>query len=325
MADEQFEFTDEALAGLIGKENPEPEPEEGSVPPPGEVVMDDGRDERGRFTKKEEPEPEPEPEQEAGPEPILGKFKSQDDLVEAYQALEHKLSTTRADKDEFDQLKEQLEQMKSMLQPSTPSYDGSAVDRLIDEDPATATAISYQSGDTYRFREALSAWKDQDPFAAAVWVADIRRQAEMDQLRMEYEARIQSSDAETQNQQFSRAWRDVAQQYPDVENYAQDILEAAQQAPEIIQGLQSGTYSDKTRVIENLYWLAKGRKADSLAAAMKEAATEQKQEQRQEKLDAVVSGASPAQVPQEDKSPIELWQERLLAGPNTSIREGLTQ
>ena len=59
-----------------------------------------------------EPEPQPEPQPVAEPEPILGKFKTQDDLIKAYQNLEKQLTkksqqvaeTAKVQSDDFDKL-----------------------------------------------------------------------------------------------------------------------------------------------------------------------------------------------------------------------------
>lgn len=311
-----FEFTDEALNSLGEQDNPA-EDEGAATPPPGEVVLDDGGSEK----------PAAEDTGEETPEPILGKFKTQDDLVEAYKALETKLATTRADKDEFDQLKEQFQQLQEYIQnpaPAAPTYDRGQFDRLIDEDPATAAELAYQSGDQYRVREAITAWKEMDPFSAAVWVGEKRREEELLAIRQQYDQQLGPVQQEAQSTQFNRAWAEVAGRYNDLPQFAEDILQAAQTAPEVIQGLRSGTYEDKTRVIENLYWLAKGRKADSLAEAVQEMAKERQEEDRQRKIDGAVASGSSAKVA-EGKTPVEIWQERILQSPNTSIREGLTQ
>lgn len=60
----------------------------------------------------QEPVVEPEPQPVADPEPILGKFKTQDDLIKAYQNLEKQLTkksqqvaeTTKVQSDDFDKL-----------------------------------------------------------------------------------------------------------------------------------------------------------------------------------------------------------------------------
>ena len=60
----------------------------------------------------QEPVAEPEPQPVADPEPILGKFKTQDDLIKAYQNLEKQLTkksqqvaeTSKVQSDDFDKL-----------------------------------------------------------------------------------------------------------------------------------------------------------------------------------------------------------------------------
>lgn len=60
----------------------------------------------------QEPVVEPEPQPVADPEPILGKFKTQDDLIKAYQSLEKQLTkksqqvaeTAKVQSDDFDKL-----------------------------------------------------------------------------------------------------------------------------------------------------------------------------------------------------------------------------
>jgi hypothetical protein len=68
----------------------------------------------------------------------------------------------------------------------------------------------------------------------------------------------------------------------------------ANTAPEVVGILQKGDYDSKKRVLESLYWMARGRASDNLAEVAQEAAQQQTEESRARKTGAQVASANTA-------------------------------
>lgn len=281
------------------------------------------RDERGRFAPQEQPEPEavaevepePEPEPEAVSEPpaeekMLGKFKSAEDLAKSYEALEAKLTEQGSELGELRKLREQLEQRQQEEQ-SVPLDQGTFdwFDEQVLENPNGAAIWAMKndpSGALYN--RALDSWYETNPRQAAGFERELAMQALAQEFSGRLESQTQPFVEQSQRNDFVTAWGNVKHVAPDLEEHADAILEAAQNAPEVVSMLQSGSLADKQRVIENLYYLAKGRQATSLSQAASEMAAQQASETRAAKDQAFV--ATSGTRPESDtRSPADQWLE----------------
>ena len=163
----------------------------------------------------------------------------------------------------------------------------------------------------------MDSWYEMQPRQAAAF----ERQMEQAQMVAYQQAQLAPIQQQAQQTEFVQAWQEAFGKFPDLGDHVDAIMEAAQSAPEILIPLSQGTQADKQRVIENLYWLAKGRQADSLAEAATQQATQQATAEKAAIQAAVVAPASSLAVA-EDKGPSQAESIRGTAPP--SISEGLT-
>src|SRR5262249_55465507 len=75
---------------------------------------------------------------------------------------------------------------------------------------------------------------------------------------------IQPAQEVQQRDSFMRAFEAVRAQYPDMPDYAPQILEAARGAPEVMQALASGDADAKERVLRTLFFVARGQNLEAL-------------------------------------------------------------
>lgn len=101
LADLEAEFKEEEPK----QEEPAQEPVEDKEPEPEEEPKEEPTAEKEEDSEPKEEEPAEEPEQPKEPELILGKFKSQDDLINAYKNLEKKMGEKAQEVKEVAQVK----------------------------------------------------------------------------------------------------------------------------------------------------------------------------------------------------------------------------
>lgn len=274
------------------------------VSPPAEPV----RDEQGRFASAEVPE---ETEEEVGEgEMILGKFKSPDDLAKSYESLSAKLDEQGAELGELRQMRQQLTQQQVYQQQPTMQLNQETVDwfdqQVMDNPQGSAVWALRQDPSGVLYNRAMEAWYEESPRQASAF----EREMEMGAMAQAVDQRLSSITAPMQarahQNDFSAAWNAASQQHPDLVEHGDAILEAAQSAPEVVALLQSGTLQDKQRVIENLYYLAKGKQATSLGAAAQDMAAQQAQETRAAKDESFVASSGQRNEPK-NKSNVEKW------------------
>lgn len=284
---------------------------------PVEATAERPRDEMGRFAPQDQPEPEgeavePEPAPAQAEEPLLGKFKSTEDLAKSYEALEAKLTEQGSELGELRKLREQLEQQQYQQPESYATLDQGTVDWFDEqamENPYGAAVWAMQNEPSgVLYNRAMDTWYQENPRQAA----SFERQLELRALAQEFSGRLEAQTQpfveQSQRNDFITAWGNVKQVAPDLEEHSDQILEAAQSAPEVVAMLASGSLADKQRVIENLYYLAKGRQATSLSQAASEMAAQQASETRAAKEQAFV--ASSGTRPESDtRSAAETWLE----------------
>lgn len=287
-----------SLQARYGQETtPEPEAAEPEVVEPEAAVAVEEppaeplRDEAGKFTN----------DTKLLEEHGLTQFKSVADALKSYRELQG-LQGRQAQ--EIGEIRQQLQEFAAVQQRQPVSYD--------DLDPADAAQIAWERGDTTATKAALEQWKVDDPFAAAVWVGNVQRQAEIAQLREEYAATLAPVQQRNQEQTIASAYHAVASRLPDINQFGDAIMEAAQSAPEVVAALKSGTAQDAERVFENLYWLAKGRQADTVTAAAQQAQAEQTEANRQAKAQAVVANVSSRPTSVEGKDAIDRFKQSIL-------------
>jgi len=192
-----------------------------------------------------------EPEQTEGKplqgEPLLGKFKSVDDLVKSYQELERKLG---ARDEEKEQLRQQLYMLQGYLQ---------ALPQMGQQQP---TPEQQQAKDEYD--ELLAEFEQLYP---GLTKALIRQQEKvMSERLQQIEQKIGQAVAPVQQfmmqEYFNRQALELAAKYPDFKDYAQDMMQIYQTQP-MLAAMPDG--------METAYQMAKAR---HLVAASQTAQTE---------------------------------------------------
>ena len=261
------------------------------------------RDEKGRFTAKQEPD-----------ELLLGKFRSVDDLASGYSNLEQELGRQAQ---EIGWLRSQAEAPdETSYAPDQRTVDW--FDEQVDENPRGAAIWAMQndrSGALYN--RAMDAWYEVQPRQAG----GFEREMEMGQLAQVISYQQAPLVQQAQQQEFVQAWQQAFSKIPDLSEHVDAIMSAAESAPEILIPLQRGSLADKQRVIENLYWLAKGRKADTLTEAAQQFASQQAQSERTAAQAAAVAPASSFAVSEAKGGDLA---QRIWGTTPPSISQGLT-
>ncbi len=187
-----------------------------------------------------------EPEQTEG-EPLLGKFKSVDDLVKSYQELERKLGSRDEEKE---QLRQQLYMLQGYLQ---------ALPQMGQQQPMPE---QQQAKDEYD--ELLAEFEQLYP---GLTKAMTRQQEKaMSERLQQIEQKVGQALAPVQQfmmqEHFNRQALELAAKYPDFKDYAQDMMQIYQTQP-MLAAMPDG--------METAYQMAKAR---HVVAASQTAQTE---------------------------------------------------
>lgn len=302
---------------------------QGAMPPEAREFT---RDDAGRFAKSEpdpEPEttePETEPEAEAAPEPepeperlYAGKYKTPDDLENAYQELQRKLGENSRDVQEYRRLQGEIEALKQAVEQSrtqAPGVDPIALANYLDERPDLAPQAAYEAatrGDSRAYEVAMEKWYEQAPRQAAAW----ERQNEIERVKQEMEAKIAASTQpiarQNQAQEFGAVLRSLTDEFPEIrdEKFAEAMLAEAQRLPAILEVLQAGDIASKEEAMRSLALMARGRMTDTLIAAATKANRQAQEEAMKAKEEAAVLTPSTSPTRTEGKaSRVEEWREQ---------------
>lgn len=301
--------------------------EEGETPVETEETGERPRNEKGQFVKEESPQ---EPEV---PEGYGERWKTKEDVERSYRELELKIAEQGQEVGELRKITREMEELRARMdqaqqQPQWDARTQSAFDRQLEENPAAATQMAAQKGDWQSYEIALQAWGEVDPFSAArfdsrlqVMATDQRLQA---QWQSQYEPKIQNLTQQNQQEGISRAWQAVAARHDDFSEFSEQLLEAAQSAPELVSALQSGNQPDAERMFENLYWMTKGRQGNTLKEAVQKSASQKAEEAEKARAEGTVATASLSNA-QGDKSPLDEWKDQIVSARPVSVRDELAR
>ena len=190
---------------------------------------------------------EPEPTETDTEQPLLGKFKSVDDLAKSYQELERKLGSRDEEKE---QLRQQLYMLQGYLQ---------ALPQMGQQQPMPE---QQQAKDEYD--ELLAEFEQLYP---GLTKAMIRQQEKaMSERLQQIEQKVGQAVAPVQQfmmqEHFNRQALELAAKYPDFKDYAQDMMQIYQTQP-MLAAMPDG--------METAYQIAKAR---HVVAASQTAQTE---------------------------------------------------
>jgi hypothetical protein len=309
----------------------QPDVEEATEPEQLPVGFEESLQQRfGQPADEEEPAPEEEPEGEEpeGPPPAAAEaeateerpdwlpdnFKNVKEFLRSQEELQQLLDRQGQELGELRPLKEQMERLEQLSQPR---YDQDELEVWFDENPTQIPYIAEearQKQDGALYEQAMEAWHAHNPRQAAAY----ERRLELTYMQQQFDERLNQVAAPVQEQEgvreFARVLAEVEAEHPDIQNFGDAILEAAQTTPEVVSILQRGTYDSKKRVVESLYWMARGRQADTLREAAETVAREQQDKTRRQKAKAggATASTSPAAV---DKSAIDRFKQSILDAP----------
>jgi hypothetical protein len=178
----------------------------------------------------------------AGEELLLGKFKSTDDLAEAYRQLEQKYTLTAQEKADLQSLLEgdgeeyEEEPVRAWGMTSEPTNEEELVS-WAERDPAGAAqwAVANQQRVPQELVNSVwEHWVERKPSEAMAWYS----QQQSQQMQQQYEQRIQELQSmveplrEQQTQSmFEGAVESLAQQIPDLPDYSDKIQQYIDNIP----------------------------------------------------------------------------------------------
>lgn len=254
------------------------------------------------------------------PEPILGKFKSTEDLIAAYQNLERQQGEKG---NELGELRRTVEELQASLeqyqQPQQRPITDQAVvdwfDTLVDQNPAQAAEWARQNGQQHLYDRAMETWYDLNPRQATGYEMSLREQMIRAQLQHELQPTLAPAQEFAAAQAFNRVWNTVAGQYPEITRHGDDIVQAAQEDPEILNLLMSGNDRLATMALENLVVRAQRKlqagQAETMAQATAQVAAEQRQEAVAARQQATVATAS-STVTTDGKGAVDRFKDNIL-------------
>lgn len=217
----------------------------------------------------------PADEAPAEPELILGKFKSHDDLAQAYKELEKKLGQRAqpepdpAPAEEYDEsLYEPAMAMPLGGVPQTMEQ----LDQWLGSQPAQAAQWVLQTQqDPELLKHALDTWAALDGTSFANFVADARvRQAEQawEERIKTLEQRLAPHDQAYQQQVAQTTQQMVAQSIPDWNDYGAKVTDLIKEHPGLKYAwAQSQTPADYVKVAQDAYGLIRWQEMAAQQAA----------------------------------------------------------
>lgn len=240
------------------------------------------RDEAGRFAAKETADVADDAAAEAAEQVkqdlILGRFKSHEELEKAYASLEGEYGRRSR---EWGEVKKELEQIREQTAPQQTRYEPDSVQDYFAENPAQilpAIQQAYASGDRTIVYLGIKALDDVDPVLAEGLRSEIAKRDAVAELGPQLERNAQNDF----NTTFAAAWHQVKADYPDLDQFADQILQAAEQDPETLRGLTEGTPESAKRTIATLYKIAAFDASKQDGALVAKTAAEEETRRQQE-------------------------------------------
>lgn len=250
-----------------------------------------------------EPEPvAPVEETPAEPELILGKYRTADDLAEAYRNLER----------EKGRLAQEVGELRQAVQPvqpvqSAPVDPGTVEDAFVNNPAAARNAAvqaatrALEQGDTAGYESIIETWGQYDQFGALRFDTARQTAAAQQQIVAQIAPQVQTARQYVEQNANQAATLAVQARHPDFEQVVGDLADASQVQNIIDAGfpvemlqLANGTQQQKEQLLETLYRWRVAEQAGQAAQAAPAVAAAAAQEHRDAKKAAVVASASSA-------------------------------
>lgn len=264
------------------------------------------------------------------------------ELQKALAAAEARL----AEKDSFigrqssdvGELREQVEELRQRL--NTPVAPTAApiqiTQELIDTNPGLAVQEAYRQNNEPALHAAFDAWKDEDPFTAATWLADRKLEQQQkvnDERFAAQQAEIAKASAGAEQSAEATQWKtafdEVKVTHPDFLEHAERLLtEVAPKYPVIANALSTGNAAEKAQALSALYALDRMGNPDAVQQQLATAAQEAEAEAAAARAAAgVVNGQTTVGQSTELKTTEELEQEAYVTRQRArpSLARGFTR
>lgn len=210
-----------------------------------------------------DPQPQPEPEPAADPDPVrsfggqllAGKYRTPEELADAYRQLEQKLGEQGAELGQYRTLIEQAQQQAQTPPPQTDD-DLARFDAWAEEQPVQAAQYALQTSPQL-YERVMTNWYDLDPKGAGRFERALEMQTLQRQMQAAYGQPLQHVREQRQQEEILEAWAEVQARHTDINAYATQIQQAFETYPHLLAPLQTGTREDRARAIEAAYLVAR--------------------------------------------------------------------
>ena len=318
-----LESLNPSLTGEEADKEPQPRAPDGKFasPNPPEGVEEDSAEEE----VPEEDGIEPVAEQQDGEEELEYELDLEDPKVQAYlekydgdlnkalAAATDASSLIGQQGNEMGQMRQQLTEMQQYLQWQHQQAQQAAAQpqpsnlppvnwgELIDDNPAAAAKEALSRWDDRALVAAVEAWKEEEPYEAAVFVMGLANELTRLELEEQNQARfVQAQQQAALQHQQRAAFEDLGKQvgrviekYPDLPEALPAIAEVAEERPMLRAALERGNPAQVAGALEDLYIIASSRQvADTSGDAMRKVAQATQREAQEAKAKAAVVSAS---------------------------------
>lgn len=262
------------------------------------------RNEKGQFVpvNPEPPQAQPEgDEPEPEPELILGKFRSTDDLIRAYQEVEGRLGQQGSELGEMRKLLEQVAADRAA--PPQPVYMPD-VDELLEENPTAALEVAWRSNDQRLYQRVYNQVQELVPGLADTWVQNKRLEWELAQVKAKVEDTFAASQETRQQATLAEAYAQIKGKYPDFDDRQAEMAKEAARYAQLTKRsiindyLNAGDVEAAVEALDYLYTKAGPPTAENLTNRAKELAQTHAETVQQVRKDALVApgqgGSDPA-------------------------------
>lgn len=302
----------------VASETEQPTEAEGSPAEPAAATASERpRDpETGQFLPKETAE-------EQSERLLAGKYRSTEQLEQAYLEAQSLLGSLRNDQGELRSQLEQLTEAIASQQQPRPVQD---FEQLLATDPQQATLYALTVGDQQAYDRAKQEWNELAPGAPALWEQNLQMQQRLNEL----EAKVTGIAAPVAEQQNTRVvadvWRSLAQQIPDFQNLQAARSEIAGELAAsgydwVTPALESGEKPKIEAALRSLTDLARARASGNLVDQARAAAAEHVAATEQAKREAIVGSASTSMSDAPAKTPGQALAESWAAYDISALRD----
>lgn len=268
------------------------------------------RDDAGRFVAENPPtditSPDGEPADAPAPEQAVP-VETPDERDARIARLEAQLAEKEAfigrQSNEVGELRAAFEQQLSAINDrlNTPTPRHITPD-LIEQNPAAATQLAYEQGDTQTLAIAYEQWALEAPAAAATWVSEQRAnereqklRAEFDERQKQLEERFAPLQQDNENAQLQSGFQALPEETRAFLTDRESVQALANEFPTIGKTIAQGSPTEKLEAIKALYDIHRGRTADTLTKTVQDVAHATAQEAQTVRDEAYVASSTASQ------------------------------